>query len=510
VIYAKGVIAYVEPELIAEALALRCENAELRRENAELRIRVAELEALVAKLTKMIFGKKSEKMPRPKQEIEKQDGLETDPEEAKAKRKKRQEERKQKATDVQINHDIPEAKRRCPNCPNQVLKNAGTKETVVVEWVPAHFERQTHVQQAYACPCCDHIVTANGPQRPTEGGQYGAGFMSHIIVSKCADSLPFYRMAKQFGRIGIPISRSTLCDLFHQGASILMPLYGRMAVYVKNSLLVLADETPLPVLDKKLDKTRKGYIWTFLTDDLAYYRFSPTRSGETPMEILGDSQGTLLVDGYTGYNQVTLPEGRDRAGCWAHTRRNFFDALKTAPNEANDMLGQILNLYRVEYEAVKRKITGKPIHTQLRQEKAGPILAQIKLWAEKQRPYHLPKSPMGEALTYMINQWGPLNHYLTDAKIPIDNNKSERQLRLIAKGRDNYMFAGNDEAAQGLAQNMSFVVSCDMNGVNPQVYLADVLIRIQTHPAKDIDDLLPHRWKVLFAPGIPNSTFEPS
>ena len=415
---------------------------------------------------------------------------------------------KKTATDVQINHDLPEAERRCPNCPNQVLKNAGTKESVIVEFVPAHFERQTHVQTSYACPCCDHIVTADGPKRPTEGGQYGAGFMSHVVVSKCADSLPFYRMEKQFKRIGIPISRSTLCDLFHQAANILTPLYQRMAAYVALSLLVLADETPLQVLDKNLDKTRKGYVWIFLTDDVAYYRFSPTRSGETPGEVLGNSPGTLLVDGYTGYNQVTTPEGRDRAGCWAHMRRKFFDALKIAPKEAKYMLEQILNLYRVEYEAVKREITGKPIHQQLRMQKAGPVLAHIKTWAEEQKENFLPRSPMGQALSYLLNQWGPLNHYLTDAHIPIDNNSSERSLRLIAKGRDNYMFAGNDAAAQNLAQNMSFVVSCDLHGVNPEVYLADVLIRVQTHPAKDIDDLLPHRWKKLFAPGIPNSTFD--
>lgn len=501
-------LAYAELELIDEILALRRENAELRSKLAERDERIAALEATVAKLSKMLFGKKSEKMPRAKQEINKQDGVQTDKEATKKKRKKREEERKRTAKEVEIHHDVPEADRHCPNCSEQDLKKAGSKSSVLIEWVPGHFERQTHIQNSYACPCCDYIVTADGPQRPTEGGQYGAGFMSHIVVSKCADSIPFYRMEKQFRRIGIPISRSTLCDLFHQAADILVPLYQRMAAYVALSLLVLADETPLPVLDKKLNKTRKGYVWIFLTNDIAYYRFSPTRSGETPGEVLGNSPGTLLVDGYTGYNQVTTPDSRERAGCWAHVRRKFFDSLKQAPEETKYILDQILNLYRVEYEAVNREITGKPIHRQLRLEKSGPILAHIKTWAEQQRPNFLPKSPMGQAFTYMLNQWGPLNHYLTDAHIPIDNNGSERSLRLIAKGRDNYMFAGNDVAAQNLAQNMSFVVSCEIHGVNPEVYLADVLIRVQTHPAKDIDDLLPHRWKELFAPDIPNSTFD--
>lgn len=509
-------------ELYAENIRLRQRIAEKNREidrlksllverddeKIRLQIRIAELEATKAKLQKIIFGKKSEKMPRPNAEIAKQDGLKTDPEKTKKKRKARDELRKQKAANVQIKHELPEIKHRCPNCKEQELKESGTKESVLWEFVPAHFERQVHTQTTYACPCCDHIVTAEGPQRPTEGGQYGAGFISHIVVSKCSDSIPFYRMEKQFNRIGIPIPRSTLCDLFHQAAEILSPLYRFFKIYVEGSPIVLADETPLPVLDPKLDKTRKGYIWVFLTDEVAYYRFSPTRSGDTPIEILGNSHGTLLVDGYTGYNKVTTPESRNRAGCWSHSRRNFFDALKTAPEEAQYMLGQILNLYRLEYEAVERSIVGKPIHTQLRQQKAGPILAHMKAWAEEQRPLHLPSSPMGQAITYMLNQWGPLNHYLSDANIPIDNNLSERQLRLIALGRKNYLFAGHDTAAQNLAILQSMVVTCDMHGVNSEAYLKDVLIRIQTHPNKNIDDLLPHRWKVLFAPEIPDSTFE--
>ena len=486
--------------------------AALEAENADLKARIVELEALVAKLNKIVFGKssekRSEKMARPYKEIEEQDRIKPDPEVIKKKRKAREEFRKQNATQVQINHVLEEAKRRCPHCEDQVLKPAGTKESVVFEFVPAHFEREVHVQESWACPCCDHIVTADGPKRPTEGALYGPGFVSHVVVSKCADSIPFYRMAKQFNRIGIPMSRSTLCDLFHQAATILEPLYQFMQCLVMSSMLVLADETPLQVLDKNLDKTRRGYIWVFLSDLVAYYRFSPNRSGETPSEVLGSSEGTLMADGYTGYNKVTDPGGRERAGCMAHARRKFFEALQTAPKEAQYMLDQILNLYRVEYEAVKQDIVGTLTHTQLRRARAGPILEQMKTWVEQQQPHHLPRSPMGQAITYMLNQWSPLTHYLTDGKIPIDNNLSERRLRLIALGRKNYLFAGHDAAAQNLAVLQSLVVTCDMHGVNSEVYLKDVLIRVQTHPNKDIGDLLPHRWKELFAPQIPNSTFE--
>lgn len=497
-----------QSELIDEVIALRRENVELKIKLAERDQRIAELEALVAKLTRKIFGKSSEKMLRPLQEIKKQDGVKADPVKTQKKRKVRDELRKQKAKNVEIKHELSEAERVCPTCHEQSLKFAGQKKTFLIEFVPAHFECQTHLQDTWACPCCDYIVTAPGAQRPTEGGQYGAGFMSHVVVSKCADNIPLNRMEKQFARIGIPMARSTLCKLFHQAANILEPIYRAMEGLTKSSPLVLADETPIPVLDDKLNKTKKGYVWTFLTEFVAYYRYSATRSGQTPVEVLGSSAGTLLVDGYTGYNHVTTPEGRTRAGCWAHARRYFFDALKTAPIEANHMLAEILELYRIEYEAVQRDIAGEIAHTLLRKNKSAPILDRIKQWLIEVRPCHLPKSPLGEAITYALNQWEPLNHYLTDAQIPIDNNLSERQLRVIATGRKNWMFAGHDDAAQNLAILQSLTTTCTMHGVNPEAYLTDVLIRVQTHPNKNIEDLLPHRWKELFAPAIPNSTFE--
>jgi transposase len=501
-------LAYTQIEQTDELLALRKENAALRQENAELRLRITELEALVAKLNKRIFGKSSEKMTRPQKEIEKKDGVKSDPNKAKERRKNRDDLRRQKAQEVKIEHELPEPERQCPNCSDQILKFAGVKESVLYEFVPAHFERQVHVQHTWACPCCDYIATAPGADRPTEGGQYGAGLMSHVVVSKCADSIPLYRMEKQFGRIGIPMARSSLCNLFHQAANILEPIYRYMQGLVKSSLIVLADETPLSVLDDKLKKTRKGYIWTFLTDEVAYYRFSANRSGKTPSDVLENSEGTLLVDGYTGYNVVTTPDARERAGCWAHARREFFDSLKTAPAEAQHMLDEILELYRIEYEAVKQNILGTGAHTQLRKTRAIPILERIKKWLIEQRPHHLPKSPFGKAVTYALNQWESLCHYLTDSKISIDNNLSERRLRIIAIGRKNYLFAGHDDAAQNLAILQSIITTCEMHGVNPEAYMTDVLIRVQHHNQQDIADLLPHRWKELFAHDIPNSIFQ--
>ena len=475
---------------------------------AQLEAEVAELKALVAKLTRQIYGKRTEKMPSMKRELKKQEDSAVKAALAKERRKKREEVRKEGATTVQIQHPLPESQNACPHCLKKALRLAGKKESVLLEFVPSHFERQVHTLETWACPDCNYIVTSQGPSRPVEGGQYGPGFIAHVIVSKCLDCISFYRMQKQFERIGIPMARSTLGDLFHQAAHLLEPLHNAMQSLVLSSALVLADETPLQVLEPGKGKTHRGYVWTFLTDEVAYYCYSHTRSGETPQQVLQNSSGTLMADGYTGYNGVTTPEARERAGCWAHARRKFFEAKTTAPKESQHMMDEILALYQIEYEAVQRRIESKPIHAQLRRQRAGPILQRIHQWLLAERPLHLPNSPMGKAITYALNQWKALNHYLSDAQIPIDNNRSEQTLRVIALGRKNYLFAGHETAAQNLAVLESLVNTCEMNGVNPEAYLADVLIRIQTHPNKDILDLMPHRWKERFAPSISNSLYE--
>lgn len=282
-----------------------------------------------------------------------------------------------------------------------------------------------------------------------EGGHYGPNMMAHVVTAKCCDSLPFYRMEKQFKRQGFELSRSTLCNLFHQAANALQPLVQRMKTMVPGYDLILADETPLPVLSP--EKTRKGYIWTFITSDLIYYHYSAGRSGETPLNIIGKSTGTLVADAYSGYNQVCTPENRERAGCWAHVRRKFFEAQENAPIESAYAIEQILGLYKTEYEAVAENIRAGPEHLVLRQKKSQPIINAFRDWLTGQEKNQLPKSPIGRAVAYALNHWDALTLFLSNAKVPIDNNASERALRIVAIGRKKYLFAGNDDAASNLA-----------------------------------------------------------
>ena len=260
--------------------------------------------------------------------------------------------------------------------------------------------------------------------------------------------------------------------------------------------IVQADETTVRVLDE--GKTRTAWLWTFIgkegDQELIGYQYSPNRSGETPVKVLGGTKGFLISDGYTGYNKVTTPEGRERVGCLAHLRRRFFDALSSAP-EARRALDLILEVYKVEKIASDLGIVGAPKHLALRQEKSRQAMQDLRAWLEAEQPKHLPKGPMGEAITYALNQWGPLTRFLDNARLPVDNNGSERALRPAALGRKNYLFVGHDQAGQNIAGLYSLIATREVNGVNPFEYLSDVLPQLGSHPASRIDELLPHTWK---------------
>ena len=469
-----------------------------REEAEELRERIVVLEAQLAQLQRHVFGQRSEKMPPMDREVRRGKSLDR----AKVNsRRKDNADKKRELPKRRIEHRVPDQDRVCPKCGGKELRALGPgKETTVFEYIPPSFEQQVHVQEVLACRCGEGIITAPGAAKVIDKTQYGPGLLAHIIVSKCADSIPLYRLAKQYRRLEIPLSRSTLTDLFHRGAEIIAPIGRRIEQLVAQQPIVQADETVIRVQQKR--KCRKGYLWTFLAwamvagreVNLIAFHFSPSRSGETPVHVLGGTQGTLVVDAYTGYNAVTTPSGRERSGCMSHVRRKFFDALPTAP-EASQALDLIRELYQVEHEAMESGVVRKTEHLTLRQTKSRPIMDRFKDWLDDQKPKHLPKGAMGEALRYAINNWKSLTVFLGDEHVPIDNNASERSLRVAALGRKNFLFVGHDEAGRNIAALYTLVATCEANDVNPVAYLEDVLIRIQTHPAAQIDELLPTNWK---------------
>jgi transposase len=204
--------------------------------------------------------------------------------------------------------------------------------------------------------------------------------------------------------------------------------------------------------------------------------------------------GTLVIDGYTGYNRVTDVDGRDRAGCLAHVRRKIFEALPTAPEAARRGLELILEVYRVEHEAKARKIVRTEEHRAMRQTRSREAMEQLRQWLIDEQPKHVPKSPLGGAISYALNQWERLLCFIGNVDIPVDNNASESALRVVALGRKNFLFVGDLEAGSHLATLYSLVSTCEARDIDPVAYLKDVLMRVDTHPASRIDELLPHNW----------------
>lgn len=456
----------------------------------------------MAALERHVFGRKAERLPPVTTEL--RAGVasaQSEAERNEAALKKRRERAARKAQECperEIRHDVPPEQRRCPACGSEELKALGKGRTThVYEYVPARFEQQVHVQEVLSCKCGEGVVTAPAPAKVVDKGEYGPGFLAHVVVSKCADAMPLHRLAQRVERGGVPMSRSTLTDLFHLSASVLLPLSWHLLQCIASAEVVWADETPLRVLDVK--KTKLGYLWTFLTQNergewLIGYRFSMGRASKTPKQVLGGTRGALVVDAYTGYNVLTLPQGRVRVGCWAHVRRRFFDALATAP-EARQAMDLILELYRVEAGAREAGVVRTAAHRQLRQERSRPVLEQLRVWLDDQAPRHPPKGPMGQAISYALKQWEALSRFVSDERLPLDNNRAEGALRKAALGRKNFLFVGHEAAGENLAGLYALVATCEANGINPEEYLADVLLRVQTHPNSRINELLPHEWK---------------
>lgn len=375
----------------------------------------------------------------------------------------------------------------CPRC-NGGRQRIGTKSSIVWEYVQPFFRKRVYERETVRC-ACGCIETAAAPERMGDKTRYAPSFVAHLIVNKCAHSNPQHRLEKAYRDLGIPMSRSTMCNLIHRAARELQPLHAAALALVPQASDVHADETSM----RQQDRVGRCYLWTFVTTELVVYRYATSRSGTVPQEVLGDSQGRLIVDQYTGYNGVTQPGRRERAGCFAHVRRKIYEQRKHP--ETEEALDFITQLYRIEAQAKADAILGTEQHLDLRHNKSKPIFVKLLRWGRQHRGRHEPRSAMGRALRYLLNNHRALGCFLRHASVPLDNNPAEASLRRAALGRVNYLFFGNENAGHDFAVLYTLVASCEKHRINALAYLTDVLLRVQRHPARDVEDLLPHRWQ---------------
>jgi transposase len=387
----------------------------------------------------------------------------------------------------------------CGQC-GRDKKRIGAERAEMLEFVPGHFKVLVQVREKYACPRCQEGV-AIGPtmEKPIEGGLPGPNLLTQVLVSKYKDHLPLNRQVGIFARSGVEIAPSTLCDWVREGVELVEPVWRAIYEEVLACHVVQVDDTGLRVQDRHHPGgSRKGHIWGLVGDGkLVVFAYTPTWSGAEARELVKGHRGWLQVDGYAGFDQIFT--GADppmvEAGCMAHCRRKFVGALDAGDVRAAVPVGVIVKLYGVEEEAREAHLDA-PGRLALRKEKSAPLIQELGEWIAKTHPTVTPKSALGKAFTYAVNQWRPLTRFLEDGAVQIDNNGVERVLRAIAVGRNNWMFAGSDAGAHRAAVLYSIFGSCALCGVEPVAYLRDVIEKLSgSFPMRRLRELLPDVWE---------------
>ena len=403
-----------------------------------------------------------------------------------------------------------------------------------LDYVPGVFCVERHIRGKWACAHCQTLTQAPVPAHVIDKGVPTAGLLAQVLVAKYADHLPLYRQEGIFERAGFAIPRSTLGQWVGMCGVQLQPLVDALKAHVLRHGVLHADETPVQMLNSGLkpqDKgggagrgerggrgggggggggpgggtassqgrasTHRAYIWAYSPGAFeavraVVYDFCDTRAGAHARAFLGSWKGVLLTDDYAGYKQ-SYTQGITEAGCWAHARRKFFDLHVSSQSAvAAQALAHIGELYAVEREA---KDVGPDERRVLRQTKSKPLLEAMHAWMVLMRHKVTDGSSSARALDYSLKRWVALTRFVDEPQLPIDNNHIENQIRPIALGKKNWLFAGSLRAGQRAAAVMSLIQSARMNGHDPYVYLRDVLTRLPTQKNSQIDELLPHIWQ---------------
>jgi transposase len=391
--------------------------------------------------------------------------------------------------------DVPEEEKVC-SC-GTAKEKIGEAVSEKLDYLPSQFEVVKTVRPKYACPQCHEGVTsAPCPAQAVEKGLAAEGLLAQVVVSKYVDHLPLYRQERIFGRVGVDLPRSTLVGFVEEASEALSPVGEELKREVLKANYLQTDDTPVVVL-ADLGGSFKGRLWTYLDPLSSQVIFEATRTHERdgPAKFLEGFQGFLQADAYKGYDVLYRSGGIVEVGCWAHGRRRFVEALDTDIRGA-PIVASIQQLYQVEREGEGIDYEGRRV---LRQERSVPLLAQIDSQRKALEKDVLPKSPLGDALRYIENQWKALNRFVEDGRLRIDNNGAENQLRAVALGRKNWLFAGSMAGLHRAALLYSLAQSCRLVGVEPFAYFRDVLLRVATHPQSAIGQLTPKGWAATFA-----------
>jgi transposase len=376
------------------------------------------------------------------------------------------------------------------------MKRIGEDVAEKLDYQPGVFTVERHVRGKWACTNCETLVQAPVEAHIIDKGIPTTGLLAQVLVAKFADHLPLYRQEAIFGRAGFAIPRSTLAQWVGSCGVQLQPLVDALKDEILQHSVLHADETPVQMLKPGNGKTHRAYLWAyapgvFEATRAVVYDFCETRAGEHARAFLGQWKGSLICDDYAGYKQ-SLANGMTEAGCLAHSRRKFFDLHAANKSQvAGSALQQIARIYEIEREL---KDLAPDERQHIRQVRSKPVLDALHQWMLLTRQKITDGSATAKALDYRLKRWAALTRFVDDGRLPVDNNHIENQIRPIAIGRNNWLFAGSLRAGKRAAAVMSLIQSAKLNGHDPYTYLKNVLTRLPTQRASQIEELLPHRW----------------
>lgn len=381
-------------------------------------------------------------------------------------------------------------------CGCQMLR-IGESITEKLDYLPGVFSVEQHIRGKWVCRSCESLTQAPMPAQIIDKGVATPGLLTQVLVAKYADHVPLYRQEQIFARAGVKLPRSTLAEWVGVCGVRLQPLVDALREAILNEPVVHVDETPVQVLHPGSKKTHRSYLWAYAPGAFqalraVVYDFTEGRSGAHARAFLADWRGELICDDYGGY-KACFAQGIAEVGCMAHARRKFYELHQSGKSLiAQQALASIGQLYEIEALGADLPAEARQC---LREQQARPIAQALQAWMSAHRLKVPEGTGIARALDYSLKRWAALIRYLGDGRLPIDNNWVENQIRPIALGRKNWLFAGSQRAGRRAAAVMSLIQSAKMNGHDPYAYLKDVLTRLPLHPNNRIEELLPHRWQ---------------
>ena len=385
------------------------------------------------------------------------------------------------------------------------MKRIGEDIAEKLDYQPGVFTVECHVRGKWVCTRCETLVQAPVAPHIIDKGIPTSRLLAQVLVAKFLDHLPLYRQEAVFERAGLAIARSTLAQWVGECGAQLQPLVDALSAELLKHAVLHADETPVAMLKPGNGKTHRAYLWSYCTTSFnatkaVVFDFAESRGGQHVRDFLGlpggDARpgwrGSLITDDFSGY-KACFELGVTEAGCMAHARRKFHELWVNHDSKVGEQALKFFGeLYDVERE-VRDLNAGE--RQRIRQERSRPVVDALQQWLTQQRKLVPDGSATSRAIDYSLRRWTALVRFVDDGALPIDNNWVENQIRPIAIGRNNWLFAGSLRAGKRAAAIMSLVHSARLNGHDPYAYLADVLERLPTLVNSRIEELLPHRWQ---------------